>query len=364
MPEWTNAQLIAGLEAGMIESPDPFFAAGELGDRGDPSSVGPLCKALARLTFEDSSEYGLADVMVRALGQLGDARAADAIIETLQKTAGHDFVPPAACEARVRLRATQVVPALEALIRDRHHAEDIDVLAPALVALGGAVVAPLFVELLATRHEGTNVAAATALGALGNLAAAPSLKKLVASRNEYVRLAALAALVAMDAPCADADLRARVARASSWLEKSSLLRLIRKHAVTRIAGLLLEKIVDPIWTDSEFVLCMTLDVAAFLGAAETVAMLRTIAAGAVRSPCTRACAAASLLDHDDEALVGAALDFLRRNGCHAEKDARDPWVRCEATQETVIAALEGFASGHPGELLPIVDCLDARRSGS
>ena len=78
-----------------------------------------------------------------------------------------------------------------------------------------------------------------------------------------------------------------------------------------------------------------------------------------QSPCTRATAAAALLDLDCAELLPACLDFLGRNGGHAERDLRDPFGRSNEAQLEMVSALERFAARHPESLQPIVDCLHA-----
>jgi hypothetical protein len=94
-----------------------------------------------------------------------------------------------------------------------------------------------------------------------------------------------------------------------------------------------------------------------VGSEPAAARLRALAESPAQSPCTRARAASFLLDLGNAEQLTPCLDFLRRNGGHAEDDKRDPWSRCDETQLEVTASLERFAFRHAEAFRPVVDLL-------
>jgi HEAT repeat protein len=324
-----------------------------LEDLVERAEVEPLVTALYAQELEWGGEQSVAAVIIQALARLGDPRAIPALVATLEASVGVDIVPDECCHALAKLGAADAVPVLERMLRDA--AGPAEALTDAVVTLAGVRAGPLFAELLDSADELVQECAVSALGRLAYLPAAPAVERLLGVHE--LRFATLGALVAMRAPAAEPALRAAIERAGDYGDRNAVIRIARRHQVTAIGPVLVEKATA--WAEHDEVMLNALEAAGELGAAAAAPRLRELAAHAAQSPCTRARAAAILLALDHADVLPACLAFLRSNGGHAEKDPRDPFGRANETQIGVVSALEGYATRHPDAAPTVIEVLEA-----
>lgn len=352
MKHLTTAALCLKLQAPAIM--DRAFAAEELGRRGAVEALGALCGALITVTSDAARGIDAAPFVIKALAQIGDARAGRAILEVLRRTAGTFLLPEleplsaVACRALVTLRATAMLPALRELQRGRTGALFRDLVARTIAKLGGADEAPFFLELLGHPHPTVRAAACSALGVLRYQPAAPLLEELRQSQDKDVRWAALGACIALGQPGAVAAFREEARRLDTVERKIDLLWLPLDHELTELAGVLYELAGDPRWICSPTILFYTLETALQLGSAPARAQLAAIEADEQASPCARARAAGILLARSGEVeMTARCFTFLRECTDPAKRDPRDDRFRRCSTQLEVIEALERFGRDFP-----------------
>jgi HEAT repeat protein len=135
--------------------------------------------------------------VARALGDLGDVLAIDALIECLDDP--HYGTRLAAAESLGALNATQATSKLVDLLR---HDEDDEVRRAAADTLGKVgdltVVDPLMERLLRDPDDHVRESAASALGNIGDARAFDPLVQALPSENRYLRTAIISALVYLD----------------------------------------------------------------------------------------------------------------------------------------------------------------------
>jgi HEAT repeat protein len=173
-------------------------AARALGQLGDARAVEPLLEALEARREAEAAE---------ALGRLGDIRAVEPLIDVLRESDWSQSRVSAA-GALGRLRDARAVPALVAALHDQW-GEVRSAAAEALGEIGAASAVEPVCRALRDRYAGVRASAAWALGLLGTVDAVQPLIETLHDPSDYVRMEAAQALGRLGSPEALPALRAR-----------------------------------------------------------------------------------------------------------------------------------------------------------
>ena len=323
MKNLTNAMLFAKLKS--HRQMDRLFAVEELARRKERAGVEPLIAMLAQIESSHDERLSAAGVVMETLAALGDLRAVAPILHVLRLSSGvldSHLVPvlsARACQALVVLGATSALPALRGLQAGPYGGQYENLIARALVALGGAEEAPFLLELLDLPSTEVRIAALEALGRLQHLPALPAIERFLAAADPRLRLAAVGSLLAMEVPGASARLREEIGRATSAVDRLHVLLMISRHELTGLTRLLLELADDPQWLDYRF---DALELAVTLGGGEALTYVRQLSEDVAQGFFVHARTAAILLGAGDSAYLPRCLEILRRASERAPRGGR------------------------------------------
>lgn len=155
-----------------LEHPDPSVrrhAAIALGDLGDPRALDPLIKTLQ----EDKEVFGAAPYAADALGRIGDPRAVEPLIAALEIP----MVVPAAIKALSELGDARMVEPLICMLQEQH--EHASTIATVLGNYGDPRAVDPLMDSLRNGTSSLRFYSARALGKLGDPRALPALERAV-----------------------------------------------------------------------------------------------------------------------------------------------------------------------------------------
>jgi HEAT repeat protein len=160
----------------------------------------------------------------RALGQVGDPRAVEPLIATLEHWGDAD-VRKAAAEALVKIGAPAVEPLIAALKDEVERVRK--AAAETLVKIGAPAVEPLIAAWRDSSNWHVRQAAVGALGQIGDARAVKPLIGALKNRDEYMRKAAAWALGQIGDPRAVEPLIAALKDEVEWVRKAAAWALVK-----------------------------------------------------------------------------------------------------------------------------------------